>query len=367
MSDDRAGELGHTQGVTPRVVLLSAFLRPFRSGAEACSEEVSARLQGEFDIVIVTARLRRDLPTADTLDGVPVVRVGFGFAGDKWLFPFLAPFAARRLKPALIHAVLESYAGLGLIICSWLLPKVPRLLTCQSTNTSLLVGSMHRAATMITVISSVLKVRAAAFGRPDAVLIPNGITLTAIAAATCPKVPGRILFAGRLEPMKGVDVLLKAFTAIRRDFPAWHLHIVGDGGERVFLETLSHQLSLDGAVTFTGKMTHEAVLAEFAEAEIFAGLSRSEALGNVFLEAQASGCAVLATNVGGIPDIVADGKAGLLIPSDDVAAATEGLRRLVNDPAWRTAMAEAGRHNAQAYDWDSVAARYGEQYKALLR
>ncbi len=139
-----------------RVVVLSAFLRPFRSGAEACAEEVSTRLQGEFEVRIVTARLRRDLPKEDMVDGVPVTRVGLGFSADKYLFPLLAPFAAQRLKPDLIHAVLESYAGLAMIGCSWLLPRVPRLLTCQSTNTALLVGAMHRAATRLTVISRAL-------------------------------------------------------------------------------------------------------------------------------------------------------------------------------------------------------------------
>lgn len=350
-----------------RVVVLSAFLRPFRSGAEACAEEVSTRLQGEFEVRIVTARLRRDLPKEDMVDGVPVTRVGFGFSADKYLFPLLAPFAAQRLKPDLIHAVLESYAGLALIGCSWLLPRVPRLLTCQSTNTALLVGAMHRAATRLTVISRALVARAAGFGRRDAVLIPNGIPLSAIrqACAAHPKVPGRLVFVGRLEPMKGIDTLLHAFAAAHERIPGWSLRIVGDGSERKNLKALTAELGLEGLVTFAGKLDHRAVLKEFAEAEIFAGLSRSEALGNVFLEAQAAGCAVLGTETGGIPDIVPPG-CGTLVPVDDSVAASGALISLAEDAALRSAMAAAGQQNAAAYDWDAIAARYGAVYREML-
>lgn len=349
------------------MIVLSAFLRPFRSGAEACAEEVSARLNGEFQVRIVTARLRRDLPKEDTVDGVPVTRVGVGCSFDKYLFPLLAPFAARRLRPDLIHAVLESYAGLALIGCSWLLPRTPRLLTCQSTNTALLVGAMHRAATRITVISRALVARAKGFGRSDAVLIPNGIPLAAIQAAcqAHPKVPGRIAFVGRLEPMKGIDTLLRALAAARERIPGWSLKIVGDGSERTHLERLVAELELQSLVTFTGKLDHQAVLREFAEAEIFAGLSRSEALGNVFLEAQAAGCAVIATETGGIPDIV-PAECGALVPVDDVVTASGALIRLANDPTERRAMATAGQKNAADYDWSAIAARYAAIYRELL-
>jgi glycosyltransferase involved in cell wall biosynthesis len=350
-----------------RVVVLSAFLRPFRSGAEACAEEVSARLKGEFEVRIVTARLRRDLPKEDSVDGVAVTRVGFGCSFDKYLFPLLAPLAAKRLRPDVVHAVLESYAGLALVLCSWLMPRTPRLLTCQSTNTALLVGAMHRAATRVTVISRALAARAAGFGRTDAVLIPNGIPLGAIAAAcdAHPKVPGRIAFVGRLEPMKGVDTLLRALAAARERIPGWSLRIVGDGGERPHLERLAKELGLEPLAVFTGKLDHAAVLKEFAAAEIFAGLSRSEALGNVFLEAQAAGCAVLGTETGGIPDIVPP-ECGTLIPVDDPVAASGALIRLANDPAQRRAMGEAGKKNAAAYDWDAIAPRYAAVYREML-
>ncbi len=373
-----------------RIVILSAFVTPFRSGAEACSEEVSAHLKDEFAITIVAARMRRDLPYLDYLPlspalspagrkGVRVWRVGLGYGIDKWLFPFLAPFAVRALKPDIIHAVLESFAGLAMVFCKYVIPSAYRILTCQSTNTSLLVGLMHRSANTVTAISSVLVERAKMFGK-EAVLIPNGIRLDLInhALSHRPKIDGRILFVGRLEKMKGVDVLLNAFAKLVRasapdaptDGVAVHLRIVGDGSERKHLEQLARDLKITDRITFVGRVAPEKVADEFAQASIFCGLSRSEALGNVFLEAQAAGCAVVATNVGGIPDIVKDastslstgGETGLLVDPDDAEAAADAIKRLLEDDGLRVKLSENGQKHAQKYDWGVIAEGYREVY-----
>lgn len=349
-----------------RVVILSAFASPFRSGAEACAEEVPMALQGTFDFTIVTARLRRDLPRQDLLKGViPVIRVGIGHPVDKWLFPFLAPFAVRKLKPDIVHAVLESFAGLALVLCVWIAPNAKRILTCQSTNTSLLVGEMHRCAHAVTVISKVLLERARKFGR-DAILIPNGIYYSFIrdTVEANQRYPARILFVGRLEKMKGIDTLLAAASILKENGNHFHLRIVGSGSQRESLETISKSLGLIDVVTFVGPKRYDEVAEEYAQAAIFCGLSRSEALGNVFLEAQAAGCAVVATDVGGIPDIVKDSVTGFLIPPNDAQTAANALGVLLKDNALRESFGEAGVENTKKYDWSEIAAKYQEVYQA---
>lgn len=348
------------------IVILSAFLSPFRSGAEACVEEVPPLLKDEFQFTIVTARLRSDLPTNDMVNGIPVVRVGLGFGFDKWLFPFLAPFAAKKLKPDIVHAVLESFAGLALVFCVWIVPKAKRILTCQSTNTSLLIGEMHRSADAVTVISKVLLNRAKKFGK-DAALIPNGIHYAAIrkAVESNNQYPARILFVGRLEPMKGVDTLLAALSILKEDGTHFHLRIVGDGSQRETLEAITKSLGLSEDVTFVGAKKHAEVFDEYAQAAIFCGLSRSEALGNVFLEAQAAGCAVLATKVGGIPDVVQDSVTGYLIPPDDAQTTRNALGVLLKHDALREQMGEAGVKNAKHYEWSEIAKMYAETYQNL--
>lgn len=350
-----------------KVVILSAFLSPFRSGAEACAEEVPLRLQDQYDFTIITARLRKDLPHLDRLpSGVRVWRVGIGSSIDKWLYPFLAAKAAKALQPDIVHAVLETFAGLALHFCRRKVPNAKRILTCQTTNRSFLKGMIVRSPDKVTVISSALQSIVKDLGREDAVVIPNGID-TKMFEGTLTKIPGRILFVGRLEKMKGIDVLLRAFAQLKipQQHPssgAAHVRIVGHGSQRQSLEQLSRDLGISDRVVFVGRIDPSAIASEYMQAEIFCGLSRSEALGNVFLEAQAAGCAVVASNVGGIPDIVKDGETGLLIPPDDIEAATKALERLLSDKDLCQKLAANGQKNANGYDWLRIAKMYAEVY-----
>ncbi len=356
----------------PKVVILSAFLRPHRSGAEACVEEIAQRLADTYDITIVTTQWQKDLPKYDVLEGkVPVVRVGFGNTFDKWLFPFLAPFAVRKLKPELIHTVLESYASIAMIICSWIMPNTKRLLTCQSTNTSLLLKPIHKNPHAITGISFVLQERAKKLGRDDLIIIPNGLTVSAFEEGRkkYEKVPGRIVFIGRLRPMKGVDILLPAFRTLidMPDAPEnVHLHLVGEGFQEQELKQLAEKLQLGDRAVFLGYLPLEGTIREFCEAEVFCCLSRHEAFGNVFVEAQSAGCAVIGTDCEAIPSLIEDGVSGLIVPIDDADAAAEALRKLVTGYGLRVQLSKAGIENAKKYDWDPIAKRYAQVYESLL-
>ncbi len=353
-----------------KLVVLSAFLSPFRSGAEAMVEEVFPRLSGRFDITIITCRLKRSLPKRGGLGSgkeVKVVRVGFGFSFDKYLFPVLAPVRVLFLKPDLIHAVLESYAGAALVLCRFLLPRTKRVLTLQSTNTSFLLDPIHRSASVITAISRTLQERAKKYGWEDVILIPNGIDFKSIreAGKNHSKIPGRVLFVGRLEQMKGVDVLLSAFARIYREFPDSRLRIVGEGSLLGQLQAKSRSLNMTDRVVFTGRIAGKELFKEYAQAEIFCGLSRSEALGNVFLEAQAAGCAVVATRTGGIMDIVENGKNGLLALPDDVAGAAGALSKLLADRELREKLAANAREGKENYDWSKIAGDYAKVLEKL--
>lgn len=342
-----------------RIVILSAFLSPLRSGAEACAEEVPLALAAQYDFTIVTARMRRSLPKRDLLQGrVRVIRVGFGYTFDKWLYPFLAPFAVRKIKPDVIHAVLETFAGLALVFC-----KAPKkILTCQTTNRSFLKGFIVRSPDIVTCISRVLAGTIQDLGRNDVRLISNGINTAQLAYARdrVEKVRGRILFVGRLEKWKGVDTLLTAVSQLR--VTDYELRVVGDGSQRKNLESLAKDLGISDHVEFLGYISPENIADEYAEAEIFCGLSRSEALGNVFLEAQAAGCAVIGTTVGGIPDSIDHEKTGLLVPPDNVQAAVNAINRLMEDQDLKHRITTAGAARAKNVDWQVIAGEYAKLY-----
>ena len=339
---------------------MSAFLSPYRSGAEACVEEVAIKLSKYFDVTIVTSK--KFSGEDKKLRGiVSIKRVGLGLSIDKWLFPIFAPFAVRKLRPDITHAILETFAGLTLPFCKYADKETKRILTLQTTNRSFLKGMIIRSADKVTAISKALVKIAGELGRNDVVLIPNGVNISQLCNSVS-KTDGSILFVGRLEKMKGIDILMQAFKKVSEKNSEAKLRIVGDGSQRKTLKSLAYELGIKDKVTFTGKLSPNEVYEEYGHAQIFCGLSRSEAFGNVFIEAQAAGCAVVGTSIGGIPDTVEQGVTGLLVKPDDVDGAVEALERLLSDADLRNKLSENGRKNAEKYDWANIAQQYAELY-----
>lgn len=124
-----------------------------------------------------------------------------------------------------------------------------------------------------------------------------------------------ILYVGRLSPEKGVDILLQAFAYVAREDKEVHLHVVG-GGDLQGMTGRARLLGIDGRVTFQGNLPQSVLPGWYRDAMLVVLPSRADAQPLVLLEAMASGCPVVATRVGGIPEIVHDGESGLLVEPD---------------------------------------------------
>jgi glycosyltransferase involved in cell wall biosynthesis len=137
-----------------------------------------------------------------------------------------------------------------------------------------------------------------------------------------------VLFVGHLFPVKAVDVLLRAWGARARRgtlAPDERLVLVGEGGERARLERLAHEEAIAERVTFLGPLPQKTVADWIAASDLLCLCSHSEGSPNVVVEALASGVPVVATCVGGVPDLVADGVNGLLVPPADPLALADAL------------------------------------------
>jgi len=128
------------------------------------------------------------------------------------------------------------------------------------------------------------------------------------------KIKGRLLFVGRLEEVKGVDVLLKSLSRLDRD---WQLHIIGEGSKKKELVDLSINLNCDKHIMWLGNKSNHDVLVEMREAEMLVLPSREEPYGIVLIEALAQGCRIVASDIGGIPEIINHPNRGLLVPCGD--------------------------------------------------
>lgn len=186
-------------------------------------------------------------------------------------------------------------------------------------------------------------------------VIPNGVDLGRIDAAprasladilAVPSDVRLVGYVGRLHWNKGVDTLLEAFAPLRRRHRQVHLVIAGDGPERETLQVLARRLGIDGAVTFAGYHGAPARLMKGFDVGVLPTV-QSESCSNTVLEYMACGVPVVATDVGGNPELVVDGDTGWLVPPRDPAALAEALTQALEDPARAAAAGERGRERVE--------------------
>ncbi len=173
-------------------------------------------------------------------------------------------------------------------------------------------------------------------------VIPNGVDLERYRAAPAP-VPGRVLVVGRLAPPKRTDLILRAFASIS-DVPGAELHVAGDGPGRAAAEELVARLGISGHVRFLGDRDDVPEL--LAEASALVLASDYEGCPLVVIEAMAAGVPVAATAVGGVGELVEDGRSGILTAPGDADGLAAAMRALLVDPARARSMGEAGRRAA---------------------
>jgi glycosyltransferase involved in cell wall biosynthesis len=194
-------------------------------------------------------------------------------------------------------------------------------------------------------------------------VIPNGVSPAPPDADAVP-LPGPGPLVGtvaRLDPVKGIDVLLRAVAQL----PTARLAVVGRGAEEPALRELAAALGLTDRVTWLGWSDRpRAYLPAFT---VFVLASRAEGLPLSICEAMLAGLPVVATDVGSVADVVVDGETGLLVPPDDPVALAGALRRVLDDPALAARLGSAGRRRAEAELTDeAMARRYEALYAELL-
>jgi glycosyltransferase involved in cell wall biosynthesis len=182
--------------------------------------------------------------------------------------------------------------------------------------------------------------------------------------------PATVLFVGRLVERKGVPYLIEAMSLLRDR--SIRLVIVGEGPERATLEGAARRLEIADHVEFRGKISAAELQAAYAQAaafvlpSVFDARGDTEGLGVVALEAMNHGTPVVASRIGGIPDVVEDGVSGLLVPPGDAAALAAALRRVIDEPGLARKLGEAGRRRLhEQFSWEAITARWGAVYSSL--
>jgi D-inositol-3-phosphate glycosyltransferase len=220
------------------------------------------------------------------------------------------------------------------------------------------------------------------------VIIPPGVDTTrfypipedeARAVIGVPSGNCMILFVGRIEPLKGIETLLRAIALLLQTEEIeecnYYLAIIGgepDGNgndmnsEMARLQKLSRELGIHDTVIFLGKRSQETLPYYYSAAQVVVVPSLYESFGMVALEAMACGVPVIASQVGGLPYLVQDGKTGYVIPDGNPEILKQRLMQLIEAPALRDEMCGQAVEYARSYDWSLIAKKVADLYETEL-
>lgn len=194
-------------------------------------------------------------------------------------------------------------------------------------------------------------------------VIPNGIEMHTIAHESDGKT---ILTAARLVPWKGIDTLIRAIQHVKKEIPDVNLKIVGEGPEKTSLRELAKGMHLTKNVTFLGSVPHEEVYALMAGADVYALPSLYDPAPHAPLEALSVGTPVVASDVGGIPEVVKDKKNGLLVGPNDPKELAGAILKVLKSPRMRDDMGKEGMKTAKRYEWDKIVDKIEDAYGELV-
>jgi glycosyltransferase involved in cell wall biosynthesis len=282
---------------------------------------------GAIAISRLTRRMRFDVVHVHW----PFPHVIFGVLGKK--------FGKSRL--------FDSFYGVEI---RWLKKKVPFLLK----PFSLFINKSDVVTAISTHTANELK----GLVRTPVAIIPFSAAMAERHGVVTEK--NEIIFVGRLVERKGVKYLIQAFDLIKASIPH-RLIIIGDGPEREYLEGLAANLSKDHRVVFTGTITDDKLRQYYQSCSflvlpaVYDKKGDTEGLGVVLLEAMSYGKPVIASELGGITDIVVDGENGFLVPHADSVALARAMERMVKNRKLRRALGQEARNTVdEKFNWNRI-------------
>lgn len=360
-----ASTFGHTIGGGP-------VLAPLLAGA--------LRKRGH-EVLVITDQRPSSLPEEEHVGGVRVLRFPFrrALGGDVRLFASLRRRIAelkRDLNPDLSYIFSSGYCELFHHETEDVVPG-PLVVTLHDSfaeerlRSSAIVGRNLRAASWVTACSDFVLDHARR--HVPEITAHSSTILNAIPVPDCNPGPASVdpahlLYVGRLVHKKGVDVLLTAFAMLAERFPSLRLTIVGDGDDGPEFRMMASRLGIAERATFAGSLDRATIFDLMAAAGMVVMPSRIEPFGLVALEAAHMARPVIASSVDGLPEVVLDGRTGLLVPPDDASALADAIASLVADPDRARALGQRARARAlESFPWEGFVDSYERLFEAVTR
>ena len=365
-----------------RILYWTQHYWPHIGGVEVSGAEIVPEMRRRgVDITVVTSHGNQDLPDEEVHDGVAIHR-----------FPFLQTLHSRNVE-ALVACCrrlsdLKRRLAIDLVHINFSDPSVFFHLKTEPVDRRPLLVSVHLAvptedvsmqsllretqtradwvAAASHAIAADLETLLPAVGEKCTVIY-HVVRAPNLLPAPLPWAPAVLLCVGRVVPEKGFDLAIDAFAALRRSSPTTRLIIAGDGPERGALEARARDRGVLDGVELLGWVSPQDVPALINRASVVLMPSRwREAFGQVALQAAQLARPVVAADVGGLPEIVQDGKTGLLFERDDSDGLAAAVLRLLRDPGAAEQMGQRARRFAkEQFSWEPQVDRLEALYRQL--
>jgi glycosyltransferase involved in cell wall biosynthesis len=375
---------------TMKVLFIIRYFHPFVGGTEKQALTLASRLVANgIDVTILTSRFRYSWQRTDRIQNVCVIRLPSPRIKVIGALVFLICLACYLIRYknhySIVHTFQIGYTSFVSILLATVL-RIPTLIKVASSGSG---GDVKRArqtawgklcllmakkATRIIAVSDSVKRELMQEGVPPGSIesIANGVDLGLYepygdkpAMRRRCRLPEKntIVYAGRLSPEKGIDVLVRSFALLVQSQPC-QLLIIADGPEGETVAQLIVEHELNGSVLLVSKV--EEVAPYLKASDLFVLPSRFEGLSNALLEAMACGLPVISTRVGGSRDIIEDGVNGLLVEVDAMDQLRDAMERVLRDRRLAAALGANARSAVETkHDMKSVANAYINLYRDL--
>lgn len=384
-------------------------------GAEVAIKQITDRLHPQnIEFYMVTLRHNSNLPKVEKINNVTIHRIGLTkknpspqdlkklpLYANKLLYQFLAPYKAHFLNKKYsfdaVWVMMAHACGPAGAIFNLFHPNIPIILTLQEGDPPkyiekklkplwLLFTRIFKKATIIQPISSFLAAWAKKINpKANIKIIPNGVDIKRFSSKPkewefnklkkqLQKKPNDVylITTSRLVKKNGIDTIIQALPLLEENII---FLIIGSGPEQTKLKNLAEKLGVKKRIKFIGQISQEEIIKYLYIADIFVRPSRSEGMGNSFIEAMATGLPVIATQEGGIADFLFDNKknpgkppTGWAVEKNNPKQIAMAVKQILqNSEQTKKVTKNAFRLIEKKYNWDKIATNMLNEifYKAL--
>ena len=290
----------------------------------------------------------------------------------KRIYCIISFFFNFCIKVKLSNAnILHLHSPMHILIAWWaILNGVPAVVSIHGTDsTRILESKLYRI--LFAPVKNILCVSSVdvdkfkkAFPESTVHLISNGVDCDFFRPPKNILKENIIIACGSLRWHKDFETLITSCTEVFKNIEDWKLKIIGQGKDRAKLERLISSYGMENRISLLGTLDRNSVAEQFSQSKIFVISSVTEGLPKVLLEAMASKCACVSTDVGDCRRIL-DG-CGFIVPTQNPQRLSSALLRLINDEQLRNSLADAGQIVASRYSWDNYCMRHDKIFRDIL-